>query len=76
MNNAQKKSTNVSLSAAVVAEAKELGVNISQASEKGVVAEISKRRREKWLDENMEAIEANNAWIEKNGLPLAEFRLF
>jgi antitoxin CcdA len=76
MKIAQKRATNVSLPFDMVAEAKELGINLSQACEKGVVAEISVRRREKWLTENMDAIESNNAWIEEHGLPLAEYRLF
>lgn len=76
MSNVQKRSTNVSLSADVVREAKELGVNISRASEKGVIAEISIRRRERWLAENRSKIEAWNDWIDQNGMPLAEYRQF
>jgi antitoxin CcdA len=72
----QRRSTNVSLPADIVLEAKALGLNISQACEKGVVAEISAKRREKWLAENADAIEARNAWVGKNGLPLARFRQF
>lgn len=76
MKTIPRRSTNVSLPADLVAEAKELGVNISQAAEKGVAAELAVRRREKWLEENMAAIEAHNAWVEKNGLPLAKYRQF
>ncbi|MDE2597081.1 MAG: type II toxin-antitoxin system CcdA family antitoxin [Sphingomonadales bacterium] len=76
MGNPQKKSTNISLPADVVAEAKALGVNISKAAEKGVVAELTARRREKWLEENRAAIESNNEWVERNGLPLARYRMF
>ncbi len=76
MKDAQRKSTNITLPADIVQEAKALGVNISQASEKGVVAEISQRRKAKWVEENWEAIQSNNAWIEKNGLPLAKYRMF
>lgn len=28
----------------------------------------------KWMDENAEAMQAWNAWVEKNGLPLAKYR--
>jgi antitoxin CcdA len=35
----------------------------------------SKRARQ-WLDENREALESSNDWVEKHGLPFAEFRLF
>lgn len=71
-----KRAINVSLNPATVAGAKELGINISQACELGLVAKIKQVREEQWLAENMEAIEATNAWVEKNGLPLAKYRVF
>jgi antitoxin CcdA len=76
MSRAQKKSTNVSLPAEIVAEAKALGINLSQAAEKGVTAELAARRRTKWLEENGEAIQSSNEWVEKHGLPLAKYRMF
>ena len=76
MKHAQRKSTNVSLPCDLVAEAKELGVNLSQAAERGIVAELSERRRARWLEENREAIESNNRWVEEHGLPLAKYRMF
>jgi antitoxin CcdA len=76
MKNAHKRPTNVSLPIAIVDEAKELGINISQACEKGVVAEISVRRRERWIEENWDAIQSSNSWVEKHGLPLAKYRMF
>jgi antitoxin CcdA len=76
MINTQKRATNVSLPSDMVAEAKELGVNLSQACEKGLVAEIATKRREKWIAENMHALESSNVWVEKNGLPFAKYRMF
>ena len=76
MNRAQRKSTNISLPADLVAEAKELGINISQAAEKGVVAELAEQRRANWLEENREAIQSHNEWVQKHGLPLAKYRMF
>ena len=32
--------------------------------------------REAWIEENREAIEAWNAWTEKNGRPLERYRAF
>jgi antitoxin CcdA len=32
--------------------------------------------REAWIEENREAIEASNAWVERHGLPLAKYRQF
>jgi antitoxin CcdA len=71
-----KKATNVSLPVDLIAEAKQLEINISQACERGLVADIATKRRERWLAENMEAIESSNAWVEQHGLPLARYRLF
>ncbi len=68
--------TNVSLDAALVGEAKELGVSISQASNRGLQEAVKKARAERWLEENREALESSNAWVEANGLPLEKYRLF
>jgi len=76
MAHTNKRPTNVSIRCDVIDEARALGINVSQACENGVVAEISIKRREKWLEENMAAIISNNEWIDKHGLPLAKYRLF
>jgi antitoxin CcdA len=71
-----RRATNVSLDQQVVAEARMLGVNLSRACEEGLRAEVKKARDAQWLEENREAIESSNAWVEKHGLPLGRFRLF
>lgn len=68
--------TNVSLDSALVAEAKELRVSISQASNRGLEDAVKNARAERWLQENKAALDASNAWVEANGLPLAKHRLF
>ena len=68
--------TNLSLSAALVAEAKELGVNISVAAAAGLEHAVASRRAEKWLEDNAPALEAYNNYIKTNGLPLEKSRLF
>jgi antitoxin CcdA len=73
---ATRKATNVSLDAQVIADARDLGINISKACEQGLVAEISKARAERWQRENADAIADWNRWVEKNGLPLAKYRMF
>jgi antitoxin CcdA len=67
---------NVSLDTAIVTEAKALGINVSQACEKGLAAETKRERERQWLEENMEAIEATNRWVEEHGLPLEKYRVF
>jgi antitoxin CcdA len=68
--------TNLSLSAALVDEAKELGINISQAAAAGLEEAVAKRRAERWLEENGAALRSYNELVNKNGLPLDKFRLF
>ena len=74
--NAAKKATNVSLAENLLAEAKELRINVSQAAEAGVAKAVAEKRAELWLKENWEAIESSNAYVEKHGLPLEKYRMF
>ena len=73
---AATRPTNLSLSAALVDEAKELGVNISLAASSGLERAVAEKRAERWLDENCAALESYNQFVAKNGLPAEEFRLF
>lgn len=75
-SSAPRKSTNLTLSASLVAEAQKLEVNLSQAAEMGIAAAVSRRRQEVWLAENREALESSNAYVEEHGLPLARYRNF
>ncbi|NNK16969.1 MAG: type II toxin-antitoxin system CcdA family antitoxin [Sulfitobacter sp.] len=72
----KKKATNLSLDQELLKDARALGVNISQAAEQGVSEAVRKAKGEAWLKENRAAIEANNRWVEKHGLPLAKYRMF
>lgn len=72
----RRKSTNVTLTVALVDEAKALGVNLSQAAEVGVADAVARKRTEVWLTENREALESSNAYVEAQGLPLARYRNF
>lgn len=69
-----KRPTNVSLPSNLVAEAKRLGVNVSQACETGLLDRVRTSQKEEWQRENKEAIESWNKWIAKNGMPFDEFR--
>ena len=72
----RRRATNVSLDSALLAEARELGINISQACERGLVETLAEVRAERWLEEDREALESSNAYVRKHGLPLAHLRLF
>ena len=71
-----RRATNVSLPIETVATAKDLGINVSQACEQGLAAAVKKAQEARWLEENREAIQSSNAWVEKNGLPFAKYRMF
>ncbi|MCL2636684.1 MAG: type II toxin-antitoxin system CcdA family antitoxin [Betaproteobacteria bacterium] len=74
--NAAKKATNVSLAEPLLAEARELRINISQAAESGLARAVAEKRAELWVAENAKAFDCWNAYVEKNGLPLAKYRSF
>lgn len=71
-----RKSTNLFLTAGLVAEARELGVNVSQAAEAGIAQAVSRHRQARWLAENSDALDSSNAFVEREGLPLARHRNF
>ena len=73
---AQRKATNVTLDALLLAEAKSLHINVSQAAEAGVAQAVAIKREELWLAANREALESSNAYVEQNGLPFAHHRHF
>ena len=74
--NAAKRATNVSLAENLLAEAKELRINVSQAAESGLAEAVAEKRAELWVKENAKAFDCWNAYIEKNGLPLEKYRNF
>jgi antitoxin CcdA len=71
-----RRPTNITLPDELVAEAKALQVNVSQACESGLARSVAEARRARWLEENAQAIEDHNAMIERDGLILDEFRQF
>lgn len=73
---ARKRPTNVSLNPSLVEQARELGVNVSKACERGLEEEVGKARAAAWLEANRPALEAWNRYVEKHGVPLAEHRRF
>lgn len=71
-----QKPTNISLPEALVPEAKALRVNLLRAAEADWVREVTVRRAELWKNENRDALESSNKFVEQNGLPLVCYRSF
>lgn len=73
---ATKKATNLTLNAALIEEARGLGLNLSEAAEAGLRAAVAEARAARWRAENAAALASSNDWVEKNGLPLQRHRPF
>ncbi|HWL79651.1 MAG TPA: type II toxin-antitoxin system CcdA family antitoxin [Roseomonas sp.] len=71
-----RRAVNVTLPLALVAEAKEAGVNVSRACQAGLEAALREHRRAKWVEEHRDAFAFWNAKEEAEGLPLAQYRSF
>ena len=71
-----KRPVNLSINARTLDLAKELGMNLSQTVDSFLTAEVQRRYWERWNDDNKDAIDAYNARIEQEGLPLARYRGF
>ncbi|MFH1804973.1 MAG: type II toxin-antitoxin system CcdA family antitoxin [Pseudomonadota bacterium] len=53
-----------------------LGINISRSAEAGLRDAVAKKRAEIWKEQNRAGIKAGNAYMEKQGIPLASHRKF
>ncbi len=73
---APRRPTNVTLPEPLLREARDLGINVSQACERGLAAAVAETRAERWKRENRAAMDAWNEHVERHGLPLAAFRQF
>jgi antitoxin CcdA len=71
-----RKAANLSIDAYVLADAKALNINVSRAAETGIAEAVRAEKSRRWLEENREALESSNAWVDKHGLPLAKYRQF
>jgi antitoxin CcdA len=71
-----RKSTNVTLPLEVMDRAKEIGINLSRASERGVREEIQETEARRWADDNSELVAAYTSMVDRDGLPLAKYRTF
>ncbi len=65
---APKKAANLSIRADLLAEARELGINLSQTLETALADIVKKEKERRWLEENRAAIDAYNRHIERDGL--------
>ena len=71
-----RKAINVTMDAGLLEHAKKLGINISKASEEGLSRAVADKQEAIWLQSNQAALESSNAYVGRNGIPLAKHRNF
>lgn len=71
----RKQRTNITLTSANLAAARELGLNVSAISDAAVAEAVRLARAKTWARENAAAIAERHAWIEANGAPLADIQV-
>ena len=74
--NAPKKPANLSINSDLFNEAKSLKINLSATLEAALLSELKAARRDLWLAENKEAIDACNKLAESHGLFADKHRVF
>lgn len=71
----EKKATNLSINKELLAEARNLKINLSATLEEALQKKVREKRRKQWLEENKEAIQTCNELTEKNGLFSDKYRV-
>ena len=67
-----KRKTSVTLDAAALEAARQLGVNVSAVADAALREAVDEARRRRWLEENADAFAAQAEWHARNGHPLAD----
>lgn len=76
ISSGKRKAVNLSLDTGIVAAAREAGINLSQISEAALRAATKAEQDRRWKEDNREAMEGWNRWLETNGLPFASLRVW
>ena len=67
-----KRKTSLSLDTDALDAARGLGINVSAVADEALRRAVYDERRRRWLEENAAAFEAQAAWHERHGHPLAD----
>ncbi|WP_250471830.1 type II toxin-antitoxin system CcdA family antitoxin [Caballeronia sp. GAFFF1] len=71
-----RRATNISLPQDVYKDAKELGINFSQTCERAIRQAVQLEKYRQWAIKHADCIQAYNDMIERDGLPLGQYRTF
>jgi len=66
--NAPKKPTNLTVNTDLLSQAKSLNINISSILEAALIETLKKNKRNEWLKENEDSIQAYNSAVNQNGV--------
>lgn len=72
MTSAPKRKTSVTIDAAALDAARDLGLNVSAVADAALQQAVAEARRSKWLNENADAFARQAEWHERNGHPLVD----
>jgi len=75
-HNAPKKPTNLTINMDLLTIAKNLNLNISSVLETALTEVVKQKKREKWIEDNKDAINTYNDRINEIGLFSDELRTF
>lgn len=67
-----RRKTSLTLDAAALEAARDLGINVSAVADAALRRAVAEARRRQWLDDNAQAFAAQAEWHDRNGHPLAD----
>lgn len=73
---ATRRATNLSVSEAVLEEARGMDINLSKAAEDGIRQAIAAEKARRFSEEFADVVRSNNEYVAKHGLPLRKYRSF
>ena len=72
MNASARRKTSLSLDAALLDDARALGLNVSALAEEALRASVAEARHRQWLSDNAAAFAAQRDWHDRDGHPLSD----
>lgn len=72
----KRRATNVSLPEVLVEEARQFDVNISKECTAGLKAAVKREKVRRWQEQHRERIDAFAEWLDHNGMPFEDLRVF
>ncbi|MEZ5536352.1 MAG: type II toxin-antitoxin system CcdA family antitoxin [Thiolinea sp.] len=73
---APKRPSNLSVNSNLLEEARKYKINLSGLLEQALIQKLAEKKREEWLKENQQALEAYNQRIEERGVFSDGMRMF